>query len=232
VRRKRKRPGRHSPWRKLLRWIAAGLLGAYAVVVAGLIYLRWLPPLVTTVQIQRLLEAAWAGKEVDREYRFVRLPAISDHLEHAVVAAEDARFFRHNGIDWDALERSARGDRRHKPFSRGGSTITQQLVKNLFFTTHRLFLRKLIEVPLTWTAELILPKRRILELYLNVAEWGPGVYGAEAAARHHYGISAAQLGREQSARLAACLPAPRLRKPQAMHSYSATIQRRMRQMGY
>ena len=229
---KRKRKPRRSLARRLLGWAFTTALALYALAVLGLLYLRWLPPLITMVQVQRLAESAWNGNTPSRDYRYASLAAISDHLEHAVVAAEDARFYQHNGIDFEAIEQSARGNRRHKPFSRGGSTISQQLIKNLFFTTHRLVLRKLLEVPLTWTAEMILPKRRILELYLNVAEWGPGVFGAEAAAQHHYGVSAARLNREQAARLAACLPAPRVRKPQAMNRYGATILRRMTQMGH
>lgn len=223
---------RRSPWQRLLRWTVTVCTCLYALAVVGLIYLRWFPPLITMVQVQRLAEAAWNRQELHRDYRFVEIEAISPHLAHAVVAAEDARFYKHTGIDLEAIEKSARGDRRHRPFSRGGSTISQQLVKNLFLTTHRLLLRKLLEVPLTWTAEWILPKQRILELYLNVAEWGPGIFGAEAAARHHYGVPAARLSREQAARLAACLPAPRARKPQAMNRYAATILRRMDQMGY
>lgn len=115
---------------------------------------------------------------------------------------------------------------------RGASTITQQLVKNLFFTTHRSALRKIPEFTLAPLAELILPKRRILELYLNVVEWGPGVYGAEAAARYHYGIPAAAVDRTRAVRLAAILPSPRKRKPARMDRYSAAIETRMRRMGW
>jgi monofunctional biosynthetic peptidoglycan transglycosylase len=115
---------------------------------------------------------------------------------------------------------------------RGGSTITQQLVKNLFFTTNRSFLRKAVEFTLAPPAEWFLPKRRIMELYLNVIEWGPGVYGAESAAQHWYGVSAARLTREQSARLAAILPNPIRRKPGRMNAYTEEILRRMAQMGW
>jgi monofunctional biosynthetic peptidoglycan transglycosylase len=115
---------------------------------------------------------------------------------------------------------------------RGASTITQQLVKNLFLTTRGSYLRKVAEVPLALLAELILSKDRILELYLNVVEWGPGVFGAEAAARHHYHTSSAALSRDQAARLAACLPSPRRWRPQQMDRYSNIILQRMRRMGY
>jgi monofunctional biosynthetic peptidoglycan transglycosylase len=115
---------------------------------------------------------------------------------------------------------------------RGGSTITQQLIKNLFLTTHRSFIRKGVEFTLAPVAERILSKRRILELYLNVIEWGPGVYGAESAARLWYGVSAAQVNREQAAHLAALIPAPLRRKPARMTWYSSEIERRMAQRGW
>jgi len=110
--------------------------------------------------------------------------------------------------------------------------LTQQLIKNLFFTTHGNPVRKLVEWTLAPVADFILGKERILELYLNLIEWGPGVYGAEAAARYHYRAPASTLSREQSARLAACVPAPRRRRPAAMNQYGAIIENRMRQMGY
>jgi monofunctional biosynthetic peptidoglycan transglycosylase len=115
---------------------------------------------------------------------------------------------------------------------RGGSTITQQLVKNLFFTTSRSVVRKAVEFTLAPLAEWVLTKKRILELYLNVIEWGPGVYGAEAAARSWYGIPAVRVNREQAARLAAVIPSPLRRKPARMSSYSAEILRRMEQTGW
>jgi monofunctional biosynthetic peptidoglycan transglycosylase len=116
--------------------------------------------------------------------------------------------------------------------SRGASTLTQQLVKNLFFGTGRSFLRKGAEATLVPVAELGLGKRRILELYLNVVEWGPGIYGAEAASRYHYSTPARTIGRQQAARLAAILPAPLKRRPERMNDYSAQILDRMRQMGW
>src|SRR5581483_1576003 len=119
-----------------------------------------------------------------------------------------------------------------RKLGRGASTITQQLVKNLFLTTSRSFLRKAIEAALTPPAELILGKDRILELYLNVIEWGPGIYGAEAASEAWYRVSAAQVNREQAARLAAMIPAPLHRRPTRMTEYSAVILERMRGMGW
>ncbi len=148
-----------------------------------------------------------------------------------MIAAEDARFYSHFGFDWTEIK-DAVFDDLEEGRVRGASTMTQQLVKNLFFTTHGSLLRKAAEASLVVPAELILGKRRILELYLNVVEWGPGVYGAEAAARYHYRTTSAQLNREQAARLAAILPSPRRRRPARMDSYSAEILKRMDQMGW
>jgi monofunctional biosynthetic peptidoglycan transglycosylase len=144
----------------------------------------------------------------------------------AVVASEDARFFEHHGIDWTEVER-AMEEKLHDGRLRGASTITQQLVRNLFLTTNRSVVRKAVEMPLALLAELLLPKHRILELYLNVIEWGPGIFGAEAAARYHYGLAVAQVSRDQAARLAAVLPSPRKRSPAAMDDSARRILERM-----
>lgn len=229
------RPKRH-PLAQLLRalvlWPLAALLGFYALCTVWLIVMLVAFPPVTSVQIQRQVEALFSTEEFGFHYEPVRLGAVANVMEHAVVAAEDTRFYQHGGIDWEELKKArAEAARRGRP-PRGASTITQQLVKNLFLTTHRSYVRKGLEVPLTYLAELILPKQRILELYLNVIEWGPGVFGVEAAAQHHYGTSAADLSRNQAARLAAVIPAPRSRRPQNMGGYAGTIQTRMRQMGH
>jgi len=218
--------------RRLLRWLCIAVLGFYVLCFGQLLYFKWFPPVFTTVQVQRRIEAVVASGLYAKHYRFVPLSEISPHLAHAAVAAEDARFFDHGGVDWrelDALLDKAK-DRGH--LSRGGSTITQQLVKNLFLTTHRSLVRKALEFTLTPLAEMVLTKERILELYLNVVEWGPGVYGAEAAAQFHYGTSAKRLTREQAARLVACLPAPLERRPQDMNERSIDIVERMQDMGW
>jgi monofunctional biosynthetic peptidoglycan transglycosylase len=189
------------------------------------------PPL-TTVQLQRFVEGL-AGLQGPRwHWRKVPMNRISVQLQHAVVAAEDARFREHAGVDWRGLQEAVEDNVRRGRLWRGGSTITQQLVKNLFLTTHASFLRKAFELPLALVAELFLPKERILEIYLNVVEWGPGVFGAEAAATYHYNVSASRLTRDQAARLAACLPSPRKRTPQRMDRYAAIIEHRMAQMGW
>jgi monofunctional biosynthetic peptidoglycan transglycosylase len=217
---------------RVMRIVLLLVLGCYSLCLLGLAALRFIPPLTTAVQIQRGVEAWWTAGVYTRRYQYVPLSQIADHLEHAVVAAEDARFFTHWGFDWHELARARAAAQQHQRPMRGASTITQQLVKNLFLTTHRSYLRKALEYTLTPWAELLLGKPRILELYLNVVEWGPGVYGAEAAARYYYQTSAAALTRERAARLAAVLPAPRRRTPQRLEAESARILARMRQMGW
>jgi monofunctional biosynthetic peptidoglycan transglycosylase len=164
-------------------------------------------------------------------YKFIPLSQISPDFQHAVIAAEDARFYQHHGFDWHAIQIAAEGDMEGGRF-RGGSTITQQLVKNLFFGTGRSYLRKGAEFTLVPVAELVLGKRRILELYLNVVEWGPGVYGAESASRYYDRTAARSIGRRQGAQLAAILPAPLKRRPEHMNKYTGLILERMRQMGW
>ncbi len=195
-------------------------LGAYGVVF---------PP-TTGVQLQRHVEGVWTGADAPHRYRPVPLHDMAASLPRAVVAAEDSRFFEHHGIDWSMVQEALAEYQKGAPL-RGASTITQQLVKNLFLTTHSTLLRKALEVPLTYAAEFLLSKRRILELYLNVVEWGPGVYGAAEAAAYHYGQSAASLTPAQSAGLAACLPNPRVRRPQTMGWYQRIILRRMSILG-
>lgn len=208
------------------------MLAFYALAMAELIVLRWINPPTTTVQVQRRIEAWIHRRPYTKRYRFVPLSRISPHLQHAVVSAEDGRFYDHHGIDWKEVQQVIDQDIEDGHLGRGGSTITQQLIKNLFLTTHRSFIRKGVEFTLAPVAESVLSKRRILELYLNVIEWGPGVYGAESAARLWYGVSAAQVNREQAARLAAVIPAPLRRKPARMTGYSSEIERRMAQRGW
>jgi len=204
----------------------------YALAVAELIGLRWIDPPTTTVQVQRRIEAWLLGQPYHKRYRFMPLGRISPNLQHAVVSAEDGRFYEHHGIDWKEVQQVIDQDVEEGRLGRGGSTITQQLIKNIFLTTHRSLIRKGVEFTLAPVAERILSKRRILELYLNVIEWGPGIWGAEAAARTWYGVPAAQLSREQAARLASLIPAPLRRKPARMTWYTNEIERRMAQRGW
>jgi monofunctional biosynthetic peptidoglycan transglycosylase len=184
------------------------------------------------VQAQRRVEAVMARKTYQKRQTWVPLNQIAPYLQHAVIAAEDGRFFQHHGIDWKEVQKVVDQDLEDGKIGRGGSTITQQLVKNLFFTTSRSFVRKAVEFTLAPAAEWILPKPRILEIYLNVIEWGPGVFGAEAASHTWYGVGAAKVDRDQAARLAAVIPSPLKRRPARMNSYSSEILRRMGQMGW
>lgn len=184
------------------------------------------------VQIQRSLEARIHGKSYTRTAYYEPLSAISDNLEHAVISAEDTRFYQHHGVDFKELEKMLKEAEEKGEKLRGASTITQQLVKNLFLFTYRSYFRKALEYPLAFLAEFILSKDRILELYLNVVEWGDEIYGAEAAAHHYYGVTARWLTRYQSARLAAILPDPRHRNPAAMDNYSSIILQRMDSFGW
>ena len=217
---------------RFLRWALALLAFLYLFWTLSLVALRFVNPLTTGLQMQRFVEAKLSARPYHKRYKFTPLPQISPNLVHAVIAAEDGRFYQHHGIDWAEVEKVAQQGTETGTIPRGASTITQQLVKNLFFTTHRNPVRKAFEYTLAPLADRILGKRRILELYLNVVEWGPGVYGAQAAAEYHYHTAPAQLDRDQAARLAACLPAPRRRRPAFMNQYSAAILERMRQTGW
>lgn len=218
----------------MVRWLLLAPLAAYALAALGFVYLRYLPPLTTMVRLQRQVEARFAGegRAYDERQQWRALATLPRVVPRAVVAAEDTRFYQHHGFDWREVRAAGEQAGRRGRARRGASTITQQLVKNLFFTTHRSVVRKAAEVALTPLAELILPKERILELYLNEIEWGPGVFGIEAAARHHYDVSATRLTRAQAQRLAAVIPAPRVRRPARMGWYANVIDRRMRAMGW
>jgi len=224
-------PLRKGFLRFIVRSLAIGVAVLWSLAALILLAVRWIDPPSTAVHIQRHLQAWIRHTPYHERYKFIPLGQISPDLQHAVVAAEDARFFRHNGFDWHevqiAAEDDLEGDR-----ARGASTITQQLVKNLFFGTGRSILRKGAEFTLVPVAEFVLGKRRILEVYLNVVEWGPGIYGAESACHYYDGTAARSVSREQAARLAAILPAPLKRRPERMNNYSVLILERMRQMGW
>jgi monofunctional biosynthetic peptidoglycan transglycosylase len=196
-------------------------ISAAALALVGLLgFLAWraLPdpaplaaraPRTTALMDQRRAEAAREGRPYRPDYRTVPLDRISPRLVRAVVASEDASFFGHAGFDWEEIRNAAGQNWKAGRTVRGASTITQQLAKNLWLGTERSLTRKLKEAVLAVRLERSLPKRRILALYLNVAEWGNGVFGAEAAARHWFGVPARDLSAAQAATLAAMLPAPR-----------------------
>jgi monofunctional biosynthetic peptidoglycan transglycosylase len=215
----------------LVRTALLAIVGLWLCAALSLVAMRWIDPPTTAVQVERHVQAILHGTPYQKRYAFVPISQISPNFQHAVISAEDARFYMHHGFDWHAIQLAAQEDMEGGRM-RGGSTLTQQLVKNLFFGTNRSFLRKGAEFTLVPVAELVLGKRRILELYLNVVEWGPGVYGAEAACRYHDKISARAIGRQQAAQLAAILPAPLKRKPERMAHYSAVILKRMHQVGW
>ena len=226
-----KTPRRRSFLRSFVRWFLIGVALLWLLAVLILVAARWIDPPTTAVHMQRRLQS-WIHHTPYRErYEFVSLSKISPDLQHAVIAAEDARFYQHYGFDWHAMEIAAEEDIEGGRM-RGGSTLTQQLVKNLFFGTGRSILRKGAEFTLVPVAELVLGKRRVLELYLNVVEWGPGVYGGESACRYYYRASAQSIDRQQAAQLAAILPLPLKRRPDHMNRYSGLILERMRQMGW
>jgi monofunctional biosynthetic peptidoglycan transglycosylase len=158
-----------------------------------------------------------AAKEKRKPYRFyqswVPFSKISPYLVKAVLIAEDDKFWKHEGFDYEAIQKALEKDLKAKKFNFGGSTITQQLAKNLYLSPEKSVIRKLSEAFITWRMEKILSKKRILELYLNVAEWGEGIFGVEAASRHYYGKPSSKLGPEDAARLASVLPNPRKYSP-------------------
>jgi monofunctional biosynthetic peptidoglycan transglycosylase len=200
----------------VLRWlgIALAALAAFAVLVHAwyavhILWWRTNPVGETAFMRYRMAELTAKQPKAQLRFRWVPYERISPHLKRAVVAAEDAKFVDHEGFDWDGIQRAIERNERRGRIVAGGSTITQQLAKNLFLTPQRSWMRKGQEVVITVMLEAMLDKRRILEIYLNVIELGNGVFGAEAAARHYFGVSAAQLGPAQAARLAAMAPNPR-----------------------
>jgi monofunctional biosynthetic peptidoglycan transglycosylase len=188
-------------------------------------------PASTAFMERRLELMREANPRARLQHHWVPYTRIAGTLKRAVVAAEDAKFLDHEGFDWEAIQKAIEKNERRGRVVAGASTISQQLAKNLFLSGERSWLRKVREAVLTAMLEHAMDKRRILELYLNYAEWGDGVFGAEAAARYHFGISAAQLDTNQAAWLAAILPSPRRYARGARTEYLegriATIRRRM-----
>jgi monofunctional glycosyltransferase len=222
---------RKSFFRSFVPWLVIGVALLWLLAALLLVAARWVDPPTTAVHMERRLQALIRQEPYRKRYKFIPLSQISPNLQHAVIAAEDGRFYQHHGFDWHQIEMAANEDLEGGR-TRGASTITQQLVKNLFFGTGRSILRKGVEATLVPVAEFVLGKERILEIYLNVVEWGPGIYGADAACRYYDGSVARNIDREQAARLAAILPAPLRRRPARMNQYSALILLRMRQMGW
>jgi monofunctional glycosyltransferase len=195
--------------RGAVRVLAWTLVAAVLTAVVPVVALRWIDPPVSAFMMERRVEGLlWPSRRVSIEYRWMSLDRISEDMRLAVIASEDQRFLEHGGFDVDAIRRAL--DERERGLRlRGASTISQQVAKNLFLWPGRSFLRKGLEAGFTVLIEAFWSKRRILEVYLNIAEFGDGVYGAGAASRHFYGIAPARLTRHESAILAAVLPSPR-----------------------
>lgn len=201
-------PHRKPRWRKTLALFLLGLTLAFPLWwSAWILYWRVENPTATAFMNRRAAELHLTGQRIDHHWR--PYGEISPHLKRAVIAAEDARFMLHNGYDWPALERAMKRNLEQRRIAAGGSTITNQLAKNLFLSAERTPWRKGQEAVITVLLELILDKRRILEIYLNTIEWGEHAFGAEAAARHYFNRGADRLSRDQAALLASMIPRPR-----------------------
>ena len=213
-------PSRRKTVVRLLARIGALVLaGVLALVLAY----RFVNPPYSSLMVANAL----AGRTL--KHRWVALQDISPHLVRAIVASEDARFCSHWGVDWNAVEDAIVRAEERRRGPRGASTIPMQTAKNLFLWQRRSYLRKAIEIPLAYVMSALWPKRRMLEIYLNVAEWGTGVFGIEAAARHHFRTSAAKLTLRQSAQLAAALPNPHVRSAGRPGPKTRALARRMEQ---
>ena len=218
---------------------------AVAVVLASAAYVFWLPdvsplkkqnPVVTAYMLIRERQAAAAGKKLGRNMVWTGWDGISENLKHAVLVAEDDTFYRHKGVEWESMRRALKTDWKTKSFAKGGSTITQQVAKNLYLSPSKNPLRKIKEILIAKKLEGVLGKRRIFEIYLNIAEWGKGIYGAQAAAQAYFGKNASELNPEEAAALAAVLPSPRHYSPtkgtRFMERRKSQIVGRMRVSGY
>jgi monofunctional glycosyltransferase len=202
--------------RRFFRYVLLVLALTVALFVAYQVYVAiklwwWVDhnPTITAFMDQRLSVIREKNPNAKLQQLWVPAEKISRHLKRAIIVSEDAKFVDHEGFDWEGIQKAMEKNQKKGKVVAGGSTISQQLAKNLFLSSERSFLRKGEEALITLMMEAIIDKERIFEIYLNVIEWGDGIFGAEAAARHYYGISAAQLGPEQAAKLAAMVPRPR-----------------------
>ena len=198
------------------RWAARIVLLVVAAVViyqfwifGNVVWWIWFNPSTSAFMEERLDALQQKNPDAVLRHQWVPYERISIHLKRALIAAEDAKFLDHEGFDWEAIQKAYEKNLKKGKVVAGGSTISQQLAKNLFLSGRRTPWRKAEEALITLMMENVMSKRRIFEIYLNVIEWGNGVFGAQAAARYYYGISAANLGPEQAARLAAMVPKPR-----------------------
>ena len=188
--------------------LVLALAGVQAWFYAQVLWWNAHTPASTSFMQARLDRLREHDPNASLRHQWVGYERISPHLKRAVIAAEDAKFLSHEGFDWEAIQKAIEKNERRGRVMAGASTISQQLAKNLFLSGQRSWVRKGEEAVITWMLESAMSKRRILEIYLNVAEWGEDVFGAEAAARHHFGVPAAALSARQAAWLAAILPSP------------------------
>lgn len=199
-----------SRWLKWSLLAIAGLFFLWQVwLLAWVLLWSWVNPGETRFMEIRLAELRQKNPQAQLKQQWVPYERISPHLKRAIIAAEDAKFVDHEGFDWEGMQKAIEKNQKRGRTVAGGSTISQQLAKNLFLTPTKSYVRKVEEAIITLMLEGLWSKWRIFEVYLNVIEWGNGVFGAEAAARHYYNTSAAQLGPEQAARLAGMVPNPR-----------------------
>jgi monofunctional biosynthetic peptidoglycan transglycosylase len=227
----RNAPGRWS-WVKWLFIVPIVLfLAVQAYFLVQIWWWRDHNPEMTAFMRQQLSAMRETDPNAKIVQQWVPYERISANLKRAIIASEDANFSEHDGVDWDALEQAYERNEKRRKVTHGGSTITQQLAKNLFLSGSRSYLRKGQELIIAYMLEAVMDKRRIFEIYLNVVEFGRGIYGAEAAARHYYRIPAAKLGAAQAARLAVMLPNPRYydahRSTRYLNRRTDIIQRRM-----
>jgi monofunctional biosynthetic peptidoglycan transglycosylase len=225
---------RRAPFRWLLWALAllcALVVGVQLWFLGHVFYWKHYNPASTRFMSARLEALREKDAKARLAHQWVDYGRMSAHLKRAVVSAEDAKFIDHEGFDWEGIQRALDKNQKKGKVVSGGSTITQQLAKNLFLSGERSYLRKAQEAAIAAMLEAVMDKRRILEIYLNVVEWGENVFGAEAASRHYFGVAAAQLSPAQAARLAAMLPRPRFyqRNPGSRYlgEYSSRILARM-----
>ncbi len=232
-RRRTRRPRRRSRpplWRRILHGVLLSLAALLALLLVLILLLRWVDP----PWSMYMLSPASGPTPPSLRHTWQRIDDLPRHVPLAVIAAEDQRFPQHRGFDWLSIRQAVDAHRQGARL-RGASTISQQTAKNVFLWHGRSYARKVLEAGFTATIEMLWPKARILEVYLNVAEWGPGIFGIEAAARYHFGIPARHLSREQAALLAAALPNPRVHSPArpsgTLAQRARWIERQMTQLG-
>lgn len=209
LRRDKNAPRRTRRWGRILRNVVLGLV---VLAIFPVLAFRFLDPPLTGLMATRLVQGALGDAPLRFHHDPVGIDAISPNLVLAVLASEDQEFLEHHGFDWEAIRKALAHNERHRR-KRGASTISQQTAKNVFLWEGRSWIRKGLEVPYTLAIELLWGKKRILEAYLNCVEFGPGIYGAEAAAQYYWRVPASRLSPSQSALLAASLPAPRRNNP-------------------